>query len=83
MSINLEATVKAALYRIAPDIEGEPMDPGRRFRDQFEFDSMDLLRYVVELHQRTGIDIPESAYPQLESLSGAVQWLQRAGAGNS
>lgn len=81
MSVDLEALVKSALYRIAPDLEGEPIDSTRRFRDQFEFDSMDLMRYVVELHQRSGVDIPESAYPQLESLAGAVDWLRRAGAG--
>lgn len=80
MSTDLEAIVRAALYRIAPDLEGEPLDPRQRFRDQFEFDSMDLLRYIVELHQRTGIEIPESAYAQLESLAGAVDWLRKAGA---
>lgn len=79
MNTDLEAVVKAALYRIAPDLEGEPLDPKRRFRDQFEFDSMDLLRYMVELHQRTGIDIPEADYPQLESLDSAVTWLRAAG----
>lgn len=72
----LERQVRAALYAIAPDLEGEPLDPDRRYRDQFEFDSMDFLRYVVELHRRTGTDIPESDYPRLETVSGAVAYLR-------
>lgn len=76
MNDDLEATVRAALYAIAPDIEGDPLDPDARYRDQFEFDSMDLLRYVADIHRRTGIDIPERDYPRLESLAGAVAYLR-------
>jgi acyl carrier protein len=78
---SIEQTVRSALYAIAPDIEGEPLQPEVRYRDQFEFDSMDLLRYVIELHRRTGVDIPEADYPRLETLAGAVAYLQVAGAG--
>ena len=53
---DLEGQVRAALYAIAPDLEGEALDPTRRYRDQFEFDSMDFLRYVIELHRRTGVE---------------------------
>lgn len=75
-----EQQVRAALYAIAPDLEGEPIDPDRRYRDQFEFDSMDFLRYVVELHRLTGVDIPEADYPLLETLAGATAYIRdRAG----
>ena len=78
MNDDLEATVRAALYAVAPDIEGEPIEPGRRYRDQFEFDSMDFMRYVVILHERTGIDVPERDYPKVETLAGAVAYLRAA-----
>jgi acyl carrier protein len=68
--------VKAALHAIAPDIEGEPIDPGVRYRDQFEFDSMDFLRFVLELHRVTGVEIPEADYPRLETLDGGVAYLR-------
>ena len=73
--------VRTALYAIAPDLQGEPLDPNRRYRDQFEFDSMDFLRYVVELHRLTGVDIPESDYSQLETLAGATAYLRCRAAG--
>ena len=72
----LERQVRAALYAVAPDLEAEPLDPNRRYRDQFEFDSMDFLRYVVELNRRTGVDMPESDYPRLETMAGAVAYLR-------
>ena len=72
----LERQVRAALFAIAPDLVAEPIDPNRRYRDQFEFDSMDFLRYVVELNRRTGVDMPESDYPRLETVAGAVAYLR-------
>lgn len=71
-----ERQVRAALYAIAPDLEGEPLDPDRRYRDQFDFDSMDFLHYVMELHRITGVDVPESDYPHVETLSGALAYLR-------
>lgn len=72
--------VRTSLYGIAPDLEGEPFDPDRRFRDQFEIDSMDLLNLVIALHKATGIDIPESDYNALDTLNKAVDYLAAKGA---
>lgn len=72
---NLEKMVREALYAIAPDLEGEQIDPALRYRDQFEFDSMDFLHFVMELHRLTGVEIPESDYAKVETLAGAVAYL--------
>ena len=72
----LEQQVRAALFAIAPDLAGEPLDPDRRYREQFEFDSMDFLRYVAELHRLTGMDLPERDYPRLQGLASAVAYLR-------
>jgi acyl carrier protein len=70
-----EAHVRAALYSVAPDLEGEPLDARARFRDQFDFDSMDFMHYALALHRRLGLDIPESHYPRLQSLAEAVAYV--------
>lgn len=72
---DLEKKVRSALYAVAPDLEGEPIDRALRYRDQFEFDSMDFLHYVIELHRLTGVEIPESDYAGVETLAGAVAYL--------
>jgi acyl carrier protein len=71
-----EQIVRTALYSIAPDLEGEPIETDLRYRDQFEFDSMDFLRFVLELHRVTGIEIPERDYRQLETVAGAAAYLR-------
>ena len=35
---------------------------------------MDFLNFVVALHERTGIDIPEADYPAF-TLDGAIAYL--------
>lgn len=72
--------VEQALFAVAPDLADEPLDPDQPLRRQVEFDSMDLMHFVVELGRLGGIEIPESDYPELLSLHGAARYLaQRAG----
>jgi acyl carrier protein len=74
----LRATVLEALLDVAPDVDASTLDAARPFRDQFDFDSMDQLNFVVSLHKRLGVDVPEADYPQLATLSGCVAYLARA-----
>ncbi len=39
--------------------------------------SMDFLNFIVALHERTRIDIPEVDYPKLATLEGAIAYLRR------
>ncbi|MGI9511586.1 MAG: acyl carrier protein [Anderseniella sp.] len=68
--------VKRALFEVAPDLEDEIIDPETPFRDQFEFDSMDFLNFVIGIHQVTGVEIPEADYPQLTSLKDSISYLR-------
>lgn len=68
--------VKKTLYAVAPDIAGEPMDPDKTLREQFEIDSMDFLNFVIGLHKATGVEIPEADYPKLMTLQGCITYLK-------
>jgi acyl carrier protein len=46
-------------------------------REALDLDSMDFMNFVVALHERTGIDIPEADYPRLRTLNGAIAYLGR------
>jgi hypothetical protein len=39
---------------------------------------MDQLNFVLGLHKRLGVDVPETDYPQLATLAGCVDYLSRA-----
>jgi acyl carrier protein len=72
---HLAELVTNALYEVAPDLRGEPLNSAGKFNVQFEFDSMDFLRFIASLHRTTGLDLPEKDYPRLTSLEGAVEYL--------
>ncbi|OFW46718.1 MAG: hypothetical protein A3J29_16805 [Acidobacteria bacterium RIFCSPLOWO2_12_FULL_67_14b] len=70
-----------ALTAVAPEIDPKSIEPGVSFRDQFDLDSMDFLNFVIALHKKLGIDIPEADYPRLYTLDNAVAYLaSKAGA---
>lgn len=71
----LRKIVVDALARIAPEIDPSAIQPGVSFRDQLDLDSMDVLNFVLALHHRLGVEIPEVDYPRLYTLDGAVAYL--------
>jgi acyl carrier protein len=71
----IRSVVVEALTGVAPELEPGSLRPGVTFRDQLDLDSMDVLNFVLALHRRLGVDIPESDYPTVSTLDGAVEYL--------
>jgi acyl carrier protein len=71
----IRAALFDALKRVAPEVDPAALDPAVSLRDQIDLDSMDFLNFVVALHERLGIDIPEADYPRLYTLDGAAGYL--------
>lgn len=76
---SLRAEVLAQLAEVAPEVDPESLDPKESFRDQFDMDSVDFLNFVLGLEKRLGLTVPETEYPRLASLSGALDWLEAHG----
>jgi acyl carrier protein len=74
-SEEIRKTVIDALTRIAPEIDPASIEPGASFREQLDLDSMDFLNFVLAVHDRLGVEIPEADYPRLSTLDGAVAYL--------
>jgi acyl carrier protein len=73
----LKRLVLNALASVAPELDEATLSPSKSFRDELDIDSMDFLNYVIALHEALKIDIPESDYPCLSSVEGAVSYLER------
>jgi len=73
----IRKAVVDALTGIAPEIDPSSIAPGASFRDQLDLDSMDFLNFVLAVHDRLGVEIPEADYPHLSTLDGAVAYLLR------
>jgi acyl carrier protein len=72
----LRAAVLETLQRVAPEIAQDELAPAQPLRDQVDLDSMDWLNFLVGLHQRLGVEIPEADYRKLVTLDDLVAYLR-------
>jgi acyl carrier protein len=72
---SLESRIVRLLVDVAPDIEPASIRRDIDFRDQFDFDSMDLFNFAAAIHQSFGVDVPERDYRSLMSLSKCAAYL--------
>jgi len=71
----IRTIVLVALKAIAPEFEASELLPDRPLRDQVDLDSMDWLNFLIGLHQRLQVDIPEADYRKLTTLDALVAYL--------
>ncbi|MFI4949386.1 MAG: acyl carrier protein [Alphaproteobacteria bacterium] len=62
---------------IAPEGDFAILSGGEDLREALDLDSMDFMNFIVALHERAGIDIPEADYPKFRTLDGAIAYLSR------
>jgi acyl carrier protein len=67
------------LGQIAPDADLGDLRPEKRFRDQFELDSVDFLNFALALQEELQIQIPEEDFTALATLNGCVRYLLSRG----
>jgi len=76
-----ETEAKAAIFEIlggiAPEADPATLAGDADLREALDLDSIDFMNFLVALHDRTGIDIPESDYALLRTLDSAVAYLGR------
>ena len=76
---NIRAIVVETLKSIAPELEEGDLQSDRPLREQVDLDSMDWLNFLVGLHQRLRVDIPEADYRKLTTLDALVAYLAKKG----
>jgi acyl carrier protein len=69
------AMVAALLGAIAPEADLAAVAEDADLRKTLDLDSMDFMRFVAGLHERTGLPIPEADYPRLFTLRGIVAYF--------
>ncbi len=72
----LRQSVIDTLRRIAPEVAADSLAPAAPLRDQIDLDSMDWLNFLVGLHAKLGIDIPEADYAKLVTLDDLVAYAK-------
>ncbi len=64
------------INNILPEGDCSEVDPDLKLRDQLELDSMDFLDIVMELRKQYKVQIPESDYPELATLTSCLNYLE-------
>ena len=72
----LRAVVIATLKTIAPEVEEDDLRPDRPLRNQVDLDSMDWLNFLIGLHEKLKVDIPEADYARLVTLGDVLDYLK-------
>ncbi len=67
--------VIASLSGIAPEADLDHLAPDADLRDELDLDSMDFLNFVVGVHDRTGVEIPERDYAKLLTLDACIRYV--------
>ena len=67
--------IEESLGQVAPDADIESLAPDADLRDTLGLDSLDFLRFVEELSERTGRRIEEDDYPQLATMASAIKFF--------
>lgn len=78
----IRAVTLATLQSIAPEVETAALRGDRPLRNQVDLDSMDWLNFLLGLHEKLKVDIPEADYARLVTLDDVVAYLRnKLGAG--
>ena len=71
----LRKIVLATLLSIAPEVEADELRDDKPLRTQVDLDSMDWLNFLLGLHEKLAVDIPEADYAKLVTLKDVLTYL--------
>ena len=71
----IQGRVVQALVTVAPEVASAQLQHDVPLRDQVDLDSMDFLRFVMELHTQLGVEVSEADYHQLTSVARVVNYV--------
>jgi len=70
----LLAAILDTLTGIAPEVDAAAVVADKPLREQVDLDSADWLNFLVALHARLGVDIPDADAARLTTLDKLVDY---------
>jgi acyl carrier protein len=74
----IKDAVLLALCDVAPEADPGTLRTDVDLRDQLDIDSMDSLNWVIGIHERLNVDIPEAEWGRLQTLDEVVGYIEAA-----
>lgn len=73
----LKQAILQTLTSIAPEVDPASIEPAQLLREQVDLDSADWLNFLVALHERLGVDIPDADVARLTTLDKLTDYCGR------
>ena len=73
----IKTVIVQSLHHIAPEVDLEQIDPDAELQEEIELDSMDFLRFMLQLNEALKVDIPEKDYVQFSTLNRSIDYLDK------
>lgn len=70
----LKTVVIGCLKSIAPEVEVGELAPAQPLRYQVDLDSVDWMNFLIALHGKLGIDIPDADAARLTTLDALLDY---------
>jgi acyl carrier protein len=74
-SENIHQIIVELLQQIAPDTEPSELKLNENIRETLNIDSFDFLQFVIALHEKTGVEIPEEDYGKIKTIQNAIEYV--------
>ena len=71
----LKQVIIEELAKVAPGSDPNDLDLDENVREGLDIDSFDHLNFLIGLHERLGVDIPEKDYGKLNTINEILQYL--------
>lgn len=71
----IRQAIADSLRGVAPEADLQNVPPDANLREALDIDSFDFLNLLIGLHTRLGVEIPESDYGKLTTLSDLIRYL--------
>lgn len=72
---DLHEIIIRVLTEAVPGIDVSDLEPDDNLRESLDIDSFDNLNFLVGLHEKLGVDIPEKDYGKLNTLNEIIHYL--------
>lgn len=72
---HIRTEVLAVLTTLAPEVDPAELRDDEPLREQVDLDSMDWLNFLLGIHKRLHVAIPEKDYGSLVTLADVVNYV--------
>lgn len=71
----IKSAIIEAILQIAPEVEAEEIESDANIQRSLEIDSFDFLKILTALHEKLGIEVPESDYAEVDTLNRMTRYF--------